>query len=116
MQWAKKNTNIINFLLNRLDRVNKNEKETNIILLQFIPIIETLSNDQKKKLFDIIISNILPYPSSILRNKALTIISLLPPDLIFLNKQYLGLVRRISTTKQLNSSYPAKKILEMKRA
>ena len=111
IQWIKKDTKLIEFLLKKL--TVGNEEEKNIILLQFIPLINTLSNNYKRKLFNILLSNILLYPSSMLRNKALTIISLMPPELILLQKDQLKLIKMIAKTKQLNSNYPAKKILEI---
>ncbi|MFW0837961.1 MAG: hypothetical protein ACKKL5_03090 [Candidatus Komeilibacteria bacterium] len=113
MSWVKKDSILFKKLLKNL--TTGSEKEKNIILLQLIPLVTNLPNTEKSKLFDILSSDILRYPSSTLRNKALAILSLLTNSLKLLNNEHLALLEIISKSSQINSSCPAKIILKKRK-
>ncbi|RJQ33605.1 hypothetical protein C4566_03360 [Candidatus Parcubacteria bacterium] len=108
LQWTEKSQNMINVYLEKLK--NSNEQEINIILLQLIPLIDNSSNSFKKHLTDIILNNLLIFPSSTVRNKAMSILSEIPkytPN----NRYFIDFIKTQANSKQLNCSYPAKEIL-----
>jgi len=108
-RWADKNNTTINYLLKLLQ--SGTEEEINIILLQLIPLVNKLSSTQKNRLFEILTSEILISPSSILRNKTLSILSLMPIHIKMLKPEHIKLIQVVAKTKQLNSNFPAKQIL-----
>lgn len=108
LQWTEKSQNMINVYLEKLK--NSNEQEINIILLQLIPLIDNSSNSFKKHLTDIILNNLLIFPSSTVRNKALSILSEIP-KYIPNNRYFIDFIKTQANSKQLNCSYPAKEIL-----
>ena len=110
LRWIEKNSPLVELFLIKLK--NGSEQEKNIILLQIIPMVDKLSTEEKNKLFTILTSNILKFPSSTLRNKSLALLSLMPAQALLLKKEYLNLIKKIAVSQQLNSNYPAKQILK----
>ena len=109
LQWSEKNQDVIDIYLEKLK--NANEQEINNILLQLIPVINTLPDDCKERIYNTILNNVLIFPSSSVRNKALSILSEIP-EYISANKHFLNFLKIQAKSLQLNCSYPAKEILE----
>ncbi|MFH1662168.1 MAG: hypothetical protein ABIA02_03665 [Candidatus Falkowbacteria bacterium] len=110
LQWAKKDNEIIELLIKKIKDGDEGEK--NIALLQFIPIAKTLNKIQQKKLLKLIEKKVLLFPSSCVRNKALSVIMEFPKEVLILSDNLKRFVKKISKTNQLNSNYPAKQIIK----
>jgi len=107
LQWHPKNDKMLTLLF--LILKNGDEKSSNICLLQFIPIVKNLDIDKKKLLANILVNDVLIRPSSLLRNKSLSLLSELIPY-IEINKSFLDFCKTIAKSKQFNCSYPAEEI------
>ncbi|MFW0862209.1 MAG: hypothetical protein ACKKL6_01350 [Candidatus Komeilibacteria bacterium] len=114
MQWATKNNKLLNTIISVLN--GKNEHNKNIVLLMLIPIMQKLETKMQSKILNILTTKTLYLPCSAVRNKALSLMSLLPNHLLLLNEDLIKLINTIAESDQLNSSYPAKKILQKKSA
>ena len=75
-------------------------------------MIKELPTEMQNKIFNILISTTLRYPCSAVRNKALSLISLLPTNLLILDDKMMEFINIIANSDQVNSSFPSMKIMK----
>ena len=110
MRWANKNNKLLDIIISILN--TKNERNKNMALLILIPMIKELPTEMQNKIFNILISTTLRYPCSAVRNKALSLISLLPTNLLILDDKMMEFINIIANSDQVNSSFPSMKIMK----
>ncbi len=112
LRWAYKDNHIKDLLFDILLQSNVAD-ELNLVLLQFIAMVKVggLSKLHLEKLKKLLLNKTLKFPNSIVRNKTLSILSILD-NLKIKDKSTIDFITLISKTKQLNCSCPANEIIK----